>query len=734
MKGRQVVKAFVALNVLLACIPLCLNIAGIPDVLQVDSSFAGHVALQVGNVNAGGSVTFNRERPWDDRSPMYLPFGYDLNCLAIGFKNGPDEIDIRSIRIRKWCVWPQEIKISDFAKGYDVVGGVRSKGQGGTFRVKIDKDGGWFVPSDRGAELWRNVLLRNPLFWCGLALFEILILLVAFLASRFGLNNDGQTWKGFLAQAFCVALAVASLFCLILPVQSYLVGKDSFDFSMGGLVSELVPFWFVTLVMLVIVLVVARMAVGRLLMAILICVAIFVYLETGILSMSYPSMDGDIRFYTNPIRGVWNGAVLMGLFIFFLALYHWLKCHLHWIAIVLLLMSGLSLFDVKVKERVAASVNGVSFYDAETFLRSAVYSPKRNTLVFVLDALSTELALDIVNSDANVLNTLQGFVAYVNNVGMHNTTNRGIPGLLSGVYLDDIKNGIAYQSEIAGTNSCVWAFANLDLPAYFMVDISRNFNFSNRVNQQKVEKRKEDMSPLQYRMKGLQPWNLYEIVRFRSVPFMLKHAVYLMTIKSWPNYDRGAVEYALYPRLTELPFDDSADNTLHIYHTAGAHAPYTTGRNGEKLAQPRFDYVGAYDKGYYAMKNLCKLFEFYKEHGLYERSMIIITADHGSHFTKEQVCECNGRKMDGTTHLPCLMVKPVGAEGKFEVSDVPTCHKCISGLIARSATEVLSDNEIKMSLTARDRRFTYFFDATGIREDWFINDDGSVITCEMTQR
>jgi hypothetical protein len=267
-----------------------------------------------------------------------------------------------------------------------------------------------------------------------------------------------------------------------------------------------------------------------------------------------------------------------------------------------------------------------------------------------------------------------------------------------------------------------------------MLSLTRPYNWSSEVSRTSADKPTSvsstaKASPMMRRLSGLQAWNMMEVIRFRLTPFRFKFQVFLMTIKDWPLYEKGAVEFSLFLKLAALPERNGVKQTLHVYHTAGAHAPFFTDRFGRKLPSPALGYAGYREKAYFVLKSLASLFKELQTRGIYDNSFIVVTSDHGADYTQKDKLVCNGVEFPRAVPYPVLMVKPRGKKEPLAFSDVPTSHSKLSSLMSSARTRSLAEQEVTGILHEENRLFRYFVSHEAVHYDWKFGPDGSVI-CE----
>lgn len=740
---KRVAKVFGISQLLIAVAIIALEIFNIPDSLEVKMDTPALVGVQVGYQNDDGKIVYDRERPYSSFGEagtirVVLSTSHGLSDMAWGFKNGPCEITLNSVVVKKWLVIPLEIPFVELTTFYQPTDGMSvALAEDGSAIIKLQCDGGYFVP-DKTKPLPFRICITGG-FLAQIASLELLLLLISLIVLLLKIQDDKVTFKHFIWQAVAVSLLASFFFCIALPLQSYMVNRESWPFTCGELLAECIVAFFVSGVSLVAIFSALRPCFARLPMAFVWGLVLCCYLETGILSLGLPALNGDIAFFAlNPSRAHADLVALCSVMALVILTYRWIRCYLHYMAIGLAVMVLASLFDVRVEEEIN-DCNAIvqNFCSSEDVVGSAFYSKEDNKLIFILDTVTTEVVMDILNEDIRMANVFSGFIAYTNNIGMQQMTVVGIPGIMHGKYLDVSSKMRTYESSALSDESFMKPYIDLHIPTFFMLSLTRPYNWSSEVEKTGVSTNADgsstaDVRPMKRRLSGLQAWNMMEVLRFRLTPFKFKFNVFLMTIKDWPLYEKGATEFSLFPKLAELPVREGVDQTLHVYHTAGAHAPFFTDRFGNKLPSPGLGYSGYREKAYFVINSLAKLLKDLQTRGLYDNCFIVVTSDHGGDYTQREDVVCNGVDFPRAIPYPLLMVKPRGGEGHLVFSDIPTSHSKLSSLMSSARTKQLTAQDVTDILHEDNRLFRYFISHESVHYDWKFGPDGSV-TCEKIE-
>lgn len=553
---------------------------------------------------------------------------------------------------------------------------------------------------------------------CILGGVELLFVLMSLLKRR-----RFEMHKGEVIKALVVAFGLAALFALVVPVQNRAliqpeVNLELLSFGRMIIFDFVVKFVFIFLIFLAL-----HFLFGPVLFALSVALLGCCYLECTLLSIGSPEFNGDMSFYNFGMRSIIDLSLWVAIVLFAVLLQSFISKNVVMFVSSIAVLSVASLFDMKRPsdaKSIGASIR--SFATIERIAQSVTFSPRNNILVFVLDSIGTEEAVSAMKN-AGLSDQFDGFVAYTNNVGMHGSTYPATAALLTGNYFEDPCSFQKYYSSIFSTESVLDSVLRVGFDAYLMPG-SFSFGYSNKVRNisggaEKLEP--GEVSCMTKRMMGSQMWNLREVCWFRALPHFAKRFFYRIVASGWCVGQDSQNEEIMYGILKTCGVKKEASGSFLYVHTNGTHIPILLDKTGRKLASPNNTFAGAVALSEYCFTMLGRLFEHLQEIGVYDKSIIIVTADHGGYFhgpppyAKDEMPQ---------RALPFLWVKPVGAHGEFTTSSLPTSHVGVSCVIRESAQVVLSKDAVERLLSKGKRMFR--FENNGIRQDWTMDSNGMV--------
>lgn len=292
----------------------------------------------------------------------------------------------------------------------------------------------------------------------------------------------------------------------------------------------------------------------------------------------------------------------------------------------------------------------------ETYLSQAglyTVGTEENLLVLVLDSVDADQFAQALAEDPDLPQRLEGFTWYRNAMGLSDPTKYGLPALLTGQ---------AYTQPVDYAGFIAAAYA--DAPLYTMLagDVwdARFFTDSRYVsldagvvdNLAREELAVNDPAGLTR--------DLLRLCAFRYAPHFLKPQLWMYSnvflpyaqAQGEPVYE--VTDPAFDARLREEGLEATVERAFRLIHLTGMHPPYTMDADCQYQAQG----VTAQEQ----MRGCLRLAEDYLEQlralGVYDRSAVLILADHGT----------------DTVHRPLLLLKRPGDTGEMAVNDAPVSY------------------------------------------------------------
>lgn len=490
-----------------------------------------------------------------------------------------------------------------------------------------------------------------------------------------------------------LALSFALFSAVILPLQTYLPNGSAYAYGLGRLLSEQ------ALVALAV-----SAAVFALLQAsdrwlrggltpLVVALAVLLYLASGPLSSGLPEINGELPDSLDAFgRKLWDGGVWAVVLVGTFATFRWTRAWLHGIVPVVLTLGLASLFDICPDEATVSEMCRGGYELAADIIDSVEYSPTRNVLLIVLDNVDAHVATDLVTADPALAAKFPGFLAYRNNIGMHDSTKLGVPGIMTGKFFEPGSGQLAkYIISVFGPESALRAYQDRGDAIYAMFCTSSYGYTTARIDPSKRRVKAESHGPAILCRTAEVPYlTLADAVLFRTLPFAFKRQFLSTKLRQrdviW-NVDRKYdYEETVFPILASRPVSSDPRQMFLKVHTHGAHPPYLPGIADSRAATSN------------ALVELSRLFDAWRRRGIYDKSTIVVAADHG--------CAGHVESPGEPPKLRALLwVKSEGALVPFGVTEMPTSLAKVADVLKESAVRRLSRNEIKVLLKEETRLY-----------------------------
>ncbi len=458
-------------------------------------------------------------------------------------------------------------------------------------------------------------------------------------------------WKRRLGFSAAVSAALAFTLCLFGPLDLFFNNYEQLWFNFQDIIAG------VSLTALMIFLLgttlgtLLRGKLHSIYMALMFGGLLGLYVQGSFMNKNYGTLNGksvDWGAYTgygivNTI--VWLVCLLLPLILMLVLKEKKMRPVFLFLSCALILMQGASL--------VVSYLNYPTVTENATLTTDGIYtlSKKDNTVVFIVDTLDEVYFQELMQNHPEYKEQLQGFVSYDDAMASGARTPVALPLLLTGIPRTTTGT---YAEYIDYTWKNETVFRDLKAANYD----TRLFTESHFVSQaaEDVVDNLEMSTSSVGNYPGLIK-KLYKLTLYKYSPHFLKWRFWMYTgdFDKFINDDEYIVNDALlyknYQNSDGFTYTDD-EKCFRLYHLMGAHEQFTlradgTRSNGKTSMEEQT--VGAFHI-------LFDMLDDMKENGVYEKSNIIIMADHGDH---------------GNCQYAACLYKPAGATDPYSVSSAP---------------------------------------------------------------
>ncbi len=466
-----------------------------------------------------------------------------------------------------------------------------------------------------------------------------------------------------------------------MPATIYFSQPEEFWFSYGSIGLPLLLAGLLAAAVLSAMIRLLPEKVSRMAEAFLITGTVLLYLQGNVMPFRFGSLNGESvpwDAYTGAFTlnaALWGAVLALSLFLAAKRKEKWIR---------VLRAAALTVTAVQVLSLGALILTGPSASDrgnADRYLsRKGMFelSSGRNTVVFLLDCFDARVMTDLEEADPGEIRTgFEDFTFFRDTAGGATRTKYAIPFLMTG---DTNREEQSYSEYLRKAYAESPFFRELRTGAYdtgfytyrYMVDLSQGAALGNLAGG----------TPAVSSETGLAR-DMMKLTAYRCVPGFLARYFWMYSgdFDRWKAADEDG-EYAVddaafLVSLREQGLRAEGDRPcFRFYHLLGAHAPYTLSAEGERLTE------GFCTEAEQARGCLAIVQEYLrrmKECGAYDRSTVIVMADHGSE--DHSMAEAN----------PLWMVKPAGQRHPFAVSEMPLSYRSMPEIFRAAVRGELKD-------------------------------------------
>jgi len=393
----------------------------------------------------------------------------------------------------------------------------------------------------------------------------------------------------------------------------------------------------------------------------------------------YGDFNGDLtdwREYGWKFWTEWFGFLLA------FPLFYWLLSRLKqipvWLALVPVLSSLLLIAPVLFNQKANVAL-GLSDEVKPDVLE---FSSTLNLVHLLPDGFQGDIVREVLEDHPELSARLQGFTLYRDHLGLYQGTAPSVPTIFTGRRFD-FEAGYSVERTIDEINTHAYPARlqeygfRLDyvtLSAAYCVEgaascITRPFN---DLKARGYFRHKDEHYSYAARQ-------LADLTLFRHLPMFLKEKIY--NDGDWFFADTTLDGSSPWPDPVLREWTDNMvvagpQPRYKWYHYIGAHIPPRWNADcvfNRELERTRQQY---YDQSLCVLKGIARFSEKLREHGIFDKTAIIITGDHGVNIEPDdnQGIKANASLYAGVMGAarPALMIKPLQAQEAFQVSDLPT--------------------------------------------------------------
>lgn len=324
-------------------------------------------------------------------------------------------------------------------------------------------------------------------------------------------------------------------------------------------------------------------------------------------------------------------------------------------------------------------------------------SPKANILHIVFDEFQTEYFKQNLEQDPSLKAALDGFIFYTDAAANFPTTAVAVPAMLSGKIFMNDHPWLDFTKELAVQKETVpqkLKEAGYDDTAF--VPYCTFYPFFSGCT--------EDMLPKKRLGFYL---SILDLSLFRATPDRFKNNVYREEQWLLSSWFRKALEVDSFGKRLEdykrianmLTVEPTQKPTYKYIHTVLTHAPGVYDKKCNPLEKVELNTIDvAVSQGACALSIFKQLLERLKQQGIYDQTLIILSADHGSGYKGD---DFQYTSIPYYKARPTLLIKPFNSKGALkentymaQLSDLPDTIYGVTKLpLTNTGVDLLAANK-----------------------------------------
>jgi len=478
-----------------------------------------------------------------------------------------------------------------------------------------------------------------------------------------------------VAACACALLLALTLF-VFNPGVVYQNNVHEFSTTLSGLLSQAWPWAIGVFLLALVVFFVLDWLGWRRLLALALVGTFLVWIQSSFLSFSYGKLDGSGLDYA---ANAWRSAYEIPLWLAVAAFALWRPLPIlrnsSFAALLLIGAQTALLLSHELGRGGDSELDGPALKGQipERYFR---YGQNTNVLHLVLDEFGSKMMSQVLAARPDLEEDFEGFTFYRDAMGLFPTTNVSMHAILTGQiydYQEPLADQIARELPERGLATLLSAdgFDTSLIAKYYLC---RRMGHECRIV--------PGTSPIQ------QAYNdslqLLDFGLFRAAPHLIKatffgsgaellQSRYALGNEAMRTLSYQAVSF-MRQAIAKSSFDSSLPPQYNFYHVALPHLPIVTDSDCNYIGKQAFAASTFLIQSECAANITVELLAKLKQIGVYDDTLIVIHADHGSwfDFTKvKDVGENRPSAWDMSRSSALLMVKPVKATGSLVYSDAP---------------------------------------------------------------
>lgn len=524
---------------------------------------------------------------------------------------------------------------------------------------------------------------------------------------------------------FLAAFFIGVLIFYFLPSEIYLGNPTEFDSARSDLVRKLLTIGFVFAACLALPILIPLKAWKSFYASLLGSIFLMCWVSGVFLVGDFGELDGSSfnlgRHASSLIvHSVVSLIVFVGAYIGFTKWPAYLTRAVIVIGIGLLIIGTFNFYQAASTEKPETST-----VDVEELAR---FSTEKNLVIVLMDTFQSDVMQNIIDQDPSIRKELDGFKFFPDTLGVAPTTYLTMPAFHSGQHYNNMMSLSEYYEIGVKKESFLAELSENN----YQVDLINPMTSICPTGANICEQQEQLLSHAQQRSDN-ETFRLADLGIMRVAPGLLKRRVFQDNAGPLTRYQKDLVlswiglrvfySNAILRLIADNLWTDDAPPTVKFIHLFNSHPPY--------IFDEECNFIGAKNPENRkhmtmqikcAMRSFMYLLDEMKRQGVYENSMIILTADTGagSHYAEDDVSSLYARKngveagefgrLIGGAN-PVLAIKNPNDKGPLEISATQAQLTDIPRTVCANLNDCTNMNGVDLSLenaATRKRPYNYY--------------------------
>lgn len=470
-----------------------------------------------------------------------------------------------------------------------------------------------------------------------------------------------MTKKSLIFKAVLAMIFITCLITVFVPQTIYFAQREYFADYFINLAQTPIIFGLIIVISATIFLMILPQKLLKFIVSVLLVFSLLVWVYAAFFTVDYGLLDGsDINFDRYKHRGYIEIVVIFFAFAMAIIFHKFFIRQLPF-AVLLILIGQSAITSVNIFTE-PADKNVTSNMDIEFFQ----YSSNKNVILIILDAFGSEYFQKALTQDTSIAHKFKGFVSYTDALSNYPATTGSIPSFLTGRMIPEDTKYKDFLYEYVPE----FGLPNRFSQKGYLVSVISTFNWFKHIYEERFV---SEPKLSQKTMKKYFSAQLLDYSLFRIAPNLLKSKVFnngdwlvsreISNKTKIPNSNPEKGNFFL-ELMTKKMIVKNQTPRFKMIHALTPHPEFKFNRNCEF---ENFDNIdkAMLEQSMCALKKLSELLEKYKEKGIYDKSLIVITSDHGSRIIKDRSLTGFPSYFEMKSSGILFMVKGIGQNDNF---------------------------------------------------------------------